>query len=481
MPSGETRHCPVIGMKQGDKFGVWCFEMYMDQPVQRINQFIRERGWQCKCQYVVKPVLAQRAAISIEETACFDGDEFVDDAEWAITDDDALRLYENMLELVDYIVMSFRLYALEIDWGVGKSTLMIQPRGKNADVVKKRLYEATKVEDTIRVQTPGGIEVSVVRAFKRVGHWRHTDGSRHKEIQHRTAAGYTALWKIRTRLLENPSIPQQLKVIFTNALVSSRCQFGAEAWSQISMAELAAIDRPRIRAARAIAGDKKFELCRVAALQTAGFAPLQFVLRKRRMKLLPTILQNQWLCAILTATVGPLPMERQLQEDLQDLAMGLTTRQAELWDLDKEHWGKLETMIAKNPGGWKYLVGQSKQVSTDWRYLEKEEEAEREREEHDQVCDICGKENLTAMTLKLHIYMEHMEIDKYKLWVTDTSCPICGNEYHERTRALRHLKYDAPRCRREIDRRMEMEQPPMLEWEALMADMDARKSESKES
>eukprot|EP00974_Lingulodinium_polyedra_P041260 3964672-Lingulodinium_polyedra.AAC.1 len=66
--------------------------------------------------------------------------------------------------------------------------MMITPRGKGAEKVRQRLHEAKVEGEHVRIETPGGIEVSVVKAFKRVGHWRHAGGGHRVEIRHRQKA-----------------------------------------------------------------------------------------------------------------------------------------------------------------------------------------------------------------------------------------------------------------------------------------------------
>ena len=144
-----------------------------------------------------------------------------------------------------------------------------------------------------------------MKAFKRVGHWRHTDGRHTKEIKCRVQLAYEALWKIKKRILECRRLPDELKVMFVNALVAARVQFGVEAWAKFSLNDVAALDRPRIRAARSIAGDDQFGLSRVAALQTAGFASLAWIMRHKRLALLSALLNNVWLRAFFNIEGRP--------------------------------------------------------------------------------------------------------------------------------------------------------------------------------
>eukprot|EP00974_Lingulodinium_polyedra_P082661 8005046-Lingulodinium_polyedra.AAC.1 len=69
------------------------------------------------------------------------------------------------------------------------------------------LREAKVEGEHIRIMTPQGTEVSVVKVFKRVGFWRHAGGGHKEEIRHRQQAAYEALWKIRKSVLEARRAP----------------------------------------------------------------------------------------------------------------------------------------------------------------------------------------------------------------------------------------------------------------------------------
>ena len=62
------------------------------------------------------------------------------------------------------------------------------------------------------------------------------------------------------------------------------------------------------------------------------------------------------------------------------------------------------------------------------------------------------------------------------LWrlLLQTSFGAFDETIKELSRVLRLLKFDTPRCRREIVRGMEVEEPPVLPWEALQEDWHAR-------
>eukprot|EP00974_Lingulodinium_polyedra_P118588 11167743-Lingulodinium_polyedra.AAC.1 len=70
--------------------------------------------------------------------------------------------------------------------------MMIAPRGKGVEKVGQQLHEAKVEGEHVRIMTPGRIEVSVVKAFKRVGHWRRAGGGHKVEIRHRQQAAYEA-------------------------------------------------------------------------------------------------------------------------------------------------------------------------------------------------------------------------------------------------------------------------------------------------
>eukprot|EP00974_Lingulodinium_polyedra_P122041 11181280-Lingulodinium_polyedra.AAC.1 len=67
-----------------------------------INEYIRSRGFQCKCESMVKPLMEGRGDEWRRERAELTGDEYVDDAEWAMAGANAGKLMEEMLLLIDF-------------------------------------------------------------------------------------------------------------------------------------------------------------------------------------------------------------------------------------------------------------------------------------------------------------------------------------------------------------------------------------------
>ena len=157
--------------------------------------------------------------------------------------------------------------------------------------------------------------------------------------------------------------------------------------------------------------------------------------------------------------------EGQFRHALKRLAATVKDADADKWGLKTEQWAVTTEMARTDRCGWRALVRGSRQHEDDWGYLASDYDyredgydtvGEVERFE----CEECGLRGLSKIQLRLHRYREHMEVAPFKLWLEGTQCPVCGGEYHERSRVYRHLRFDAPRCRRALEEEIAMHEPP---------------------
>ena len=66
---------------------------------------------------------------------------------------------------------------------------------------------------------------------------------------------------------------------------------------------------------------------------------------------------------------------------------------------------------------------------------------------HEHVCFRCSKPFATYQQLALHMFKSHGIKNPIGRFIDDTICPLCMKQFHNRERALNHVRYRSLRCR----------------------------------
>ena len=378
---------------------------------------------------------------------------YMDDVVFAllVLADVLMAAVEDALKIID---TTFRKFGFEVNYGKGKTELVIRFNGKGSHSLKKYILHELGAKMSFVTLTGAVQQVRVVNAYKHLGA-KYGNGDSHlPEIKARFMSARSALKPETKRFIKNPNICEQTFLFTVQLYMFSRCLYLSGSWPTLGRAETKEMHHQtmffyRLLLQQDFTQDRIFD-SDVAVLNRLQAPAPKVLLTVRRLTLffrfcknnMSAILQlcaltlgddKSWINAVLNDT-------RFLQNLFQPFFIfrDLNDRDAlcKMVEQHKKLFNSLSTFLktseARDPVCWAVNA-------VDRELL------------HIHRCEMCNKNFESAKSLSCHNFQVHHVRNPVRQFVDSSCCPICLTEFWSIERLIRHLsiRKDCPfnKCR----------------------------------
>ena len=378
---------------------------------------------------------------------------YVDDEGFLIAAQTPRILVAAVHALLEALCQTFRAFGLIINFGPGKTEIMVQLRGRNAAVTKQELKNAGGFQ---LPQTAGAQLLRIVSSYKHLGCMLADDGVTHVDVVRRVNAANSAYAPIAMKVLGRQTLARLQRIRLASALVFSRLFYNTAVWSSISTWSLGKLNAMYMRVLRRILGATRFDdTCAMTDLQVRtliGMPAIECYISRLRLSYFASMLTSpaftlRALLAITAPDGSRLPWWSLLVADLQLLHDTFPRRFAELgrpqrdtaWleSQDASQWCSfIEAFPHQFRESVKQLVVHESVLDTHVGPLNAPECTSHGAH----VCATCGKSFASKRARDMHGRKKHAERSPFASLIGDTcQCPICATTFSTRLRLLAHL------------------------------------------
>ena len=248
----ETVISTYTGGRQGCKLGGTMFNSVYAQALLMCRELLKSEG-------IVLTVKASSSFWATDHNESGPGHHDILDA--TFVDDQCVILVASSPECLDraikillrVIVNVFSVFALDINWGRGKTEALLQYRGKDSTAH----MEALRQEDgSLAFNDPGGAKgrkLYIVKKYKHLGSLTSLGTSNMHDAIHRASSASAAYGPLASKIFGSKSVYIAIKCWFLQSLIITRLIFNVHLWV-CRPPELAKLNGPYMRALRRISG-----------------------------------------------------------------------------------------------------------------------------------------------------------------------------------------------------------------------------------
>eukprot|EP00438_Fugacium_kawagutii_P029954 Skav226336 [mRNA] locus=scaffold3640:16495:21969:- [translate_table: standard] len=365
---------------------------------------------------------------------------------------------------------------LLLNYGPGKTELLVNIRGKNSVAHRRQLLHEDNGQLQVETETQGLQQIRVVQRYRHLGSLLHASGKMGYELRIRLGMARQAFQKHRKAIYQQPKLALTKRFQIFRSCVLSVAFFGAGTWTPIHPKEWVSFSHGIIQLLkRLVAADVHHEtLLRWSDSRICSFVgcPLPLdLLRISRLTYYRSLLQHgpdilwalvqledDWHRCVrddiawLWKLVGPFPKRPSPEEDL-------------------DYWPHL---AATQPGVWKNLLRKAYaklvlRLSIDtevqvWHMVFKDflQDAgmqlpatpDQPSESHDAAfaCLCCRKLFKTKAAWAVHSFKQHGRRAPHRYHADGPTCDACGRLFLNHVRLGDHLRNN-PHCLQELRNR----------------------------
>ena len=162
---------------------------------------------------------------------------YVDDASFAIFTPDPSELVHATQMIASIVHDTARLRGLDVNYGEGKTEVLVRVAGKGARATKTKLWHDMKGVIPIVTET-GGQQIHAVRIYKHLGTHVQDHAAPTRESQRRVADARSAEGKLHRAFFAKRNVSLGTKKDVFRALVCSRHLFHVHTWSWLNVADI---------------------------------------------------------------------------------------------------------------------------------------------------------------------------------------------------------------------------------------------------
>ena len=354
------------------------------------------------------------------------------------------------------LVVIFRKCALDINWAKGKTEAFIKLRGRNA----ASFYQSLRVNGSLSIEIPesNGERLHVVDVYKHLGFVCCSDGSLVADANSKVASFSNSYAPLATRIFVANCIPDSLKSLFQASLLETKLLFNAHVVVP-TPAYICTLSCAYMKVVRRRAGLMRYD--RASAVMSDcdvrcffAVVSIDCLLMRARLRYLRRLLvfaPPPLRAALHLKVKGEhLPWVSLVLSDLVHLrsVCNLPIPPPTESLFASRAWSDL---IVNQPHEWHRMVSEI----TFYHSVADKGKALPQRigDIHCDtslsfVCTLCSNKFPTNMQLGGHLRMVHGIRSNLRLFVPDSSCPVCLTFFSSRLSCLRHLSDSRrPKCR----------------------------------
>ena len=182
---------------------------------------------------------------------------YADDGNFYVANPDPIVLCDSLRLLMNIIVNTYLSYALNINFGPGKTEAMLALRGRMAQSILTRIllkFGSTIPLDHSILDDPalGGRRLRIVRIYKHMGTVSDSCTKMNDESKRRSAAMYEEYRPTRSRVYANKGVQSEARISLAESLLHSRLLFNCGTWPRLTAASIASMRTAYIAPYRAI-------------------------------------------------------------------------------------------------------------------------------------------------------------------------------------------------------------------------------------
>ena len=372
---------------------------------------------------------------------------FVDDEAIVVMASTAALLDVAIDKLLEIVTRIFELMHLEINWSVGKTECLLKYRGHGA--VAHRERRRCPEDGRLYLQVPSRpARVHVVDSYKHLGIFTAIGGHGFKDTLHRVASAMSAYAPLSVKVFGSAQIDSAQKVSFMRSLIESKLFFNIHV-TVVSARSLKALNTAYMRVVRRIVDHVRFGPSEVTDLQARmllGVPSVDCILCRGRLKYAGRVMRKRPRSVLALLSLQKkckcLPWVEQFRADLRTL-VDFCPAAAALrgFDADPEAWQN----AMQDESAWQKHVDAIFffESVTDRSYASSDAAGRPKAF----VCCDCSKAFADPKALAQHRRIKHGVRSDVRSFISTSTCPTCGVDFHDRLRCLAHLSDPRrPRC-----------------------------------
>ena len=381
------------------------------------------------------------------ETVPVDEVLYVDDAMYFVTASPAELLIPKIAETVSVVVECLEEHNLAINWGIGKTEVVITPAGEGSQRLRD-LIGLMGQKISVRPDDPTSPCIRVVHQYCHLGTLHLRSPSLLPEVNRRHAASVAASQALK-RVLSSAGVGLKHKRVLIESIMLSRTTFQACTWGPLNAKQEGVLERAYVAAANRALGRSSMlhQLLDAEQLQTYGFPLLSNILRTRRLAYAARIVASApiLLLALIQRTMSSPSSWGQML--VRDFEWARTHEFAEL-PLAADNPGNWQTYLAVNSSAWRKRIHGISARLRDAQLCatadRRDQSLHVQRQYGAEVgCPYCGVACWPGHHLSLHIVREHKVTSAANLFATsDALCRICLRQFATRRLLVHHLHRD---------------------------------------
>ena len=159
---------------------------------------------------------------------------WADDVAVMTDSDDPLKTVDKLSYLTEVLVKDLQEFGMTPNFGHGKTEAVLDLRGKNSHVVRRKIFNEDKGQIPINTSLPNVTSLRVVYKYKHLGGYITHGCKIQPELLHRIAQGRKTCMDYRTKIYGNKAIPlgHRLQVLRATALTTT--MYNAECWPKMN-------------------------------------------------------------------------------------------------------------------------------------------------------------------------------------------------------------------------------------------------------
>lgn len=358
---------------------------------------------------------------------------------------------------VNALLDVLREFGMQASLGDTKTAAIIQPRGKGAVAVRRRLFARNPATWPIMTEHEV-VQLPLVSQYKHLGGLVTAAGTMTNEIRARVSKAKSSFWRIAHKVLRNEHFPLQTRAKIFQATVLSVLTWGSGAWPMLNVGEHKLWVTAYWELLRKIMPKKCRQLLHLSHAQILSTLELEHpddALRAQRARHFGLML-----------TAGP-PTLCELAK--LDSKAYTAIKQAVQWVWNyigrdeglppTERWTPWIEYIQKSPHQWEKLVHRVQERSRRMRNRDGKVEIWHRRileaiqtlisndpqaaRHAGHPCLICRVSFATKKAWFLHAHHKHEYRTMHGEATIGTKCTVCAKEYFHSSKLHNHLRYSS--------------------------------------
>ena len=360
----------------------------------------------------------------------------------------AHQLVDATAKAASIVFYVFAMFGFSLNFTKGKTEAIIVFAGPGSIKARTDLF---KSESSVPVDVKlRGIHLRFVPNYKHLGTHTNISASPAEEVAFRMALMRADVHKLR-KVMNQPLLPVTRKLSIATAYLLTKGTYNVSTWPELTAFTMSKFHTGIMRIYRAatsnlyIPGGERVVLSDDAILDEFSLLSPTALIRLSRMSLLLRIVKKS--SSYLLYLLRTLPSFKGGWMSLVQKDIDLMSQHEHLAPLAGKDVSQAIDIFATHPKEWFNKVRRILRSPFFSLDLAGVKVPKNRSSTHEHICYRCSKPFATYQQLALHMFKSHGIKNPIGRFIDDTVCPLCLKQFHNRERALNHVRYRSLRCR----------------------------------